>query len=136
MTGEVFAALDHTVLGRLIAPGGGPARSALGFTRGLAAASKLERPGDQLNAIFKTRTLGLFDALPQDALADFLSGLLIGAEILAGVSGAAAATITGAAALCAHYRAAGDALGVKLTAAPENCATLGQIALLERLKGL
>jgi 2-dehydro-3-deoxygalactonokinase len=137
MTGEAFAALrDHTVLGRLMAPGGGPARSGQGFTRGLAAASKLERPGDLLNAIFKTRTLGLFDALSQDALADFLSGLLIGAEILAGVGGETQATIIGSAALCARYRGAGDALGIKLTQAPENCATLGQIALLERLKAL
>jgi len=134
MTGEIFAALkDHTVLGRMMAPASDAARGAEGFARGLAAAQALEQPGDLLSAVFKTRTLALFDALPADALADYLSGLLIGAEILAGARGAREATLVGSAALTARYRTAGEALGVELTPAPENCATLGQIALLVQL---
>ena len=135
MTGEIFAALkDHTVLGRMMAPDA--AHNAEGFARGLAAAQALELPGDLLSAVFKTRTLALFDGLPADGLADYLSGLLIGAEILAGGRGARGATIVGSAALTARYRTAGAALGLELTPAPETCATLGQIALLERIGAL
>jgi 2-dehydro-3-deoxygalactonokinase len=132
MTGEIFAALKgHTVLGRMMAPDA--THSAEGFARGLAAAQALERPGDLLSAVFKTRTLALFDALAADALADYLSGLLIGAEILAGAEGARQASVVGSPALTARYRTAGEALGVDLTPAPQHCATLGHIALLRRL---
>jgi 2-dehydro-3-deoxygalactonokinase len=109
------------------------ASAADGFARGLAAAAALERPGDLLHAIFMTRTLGLFHELPAQGLADYLSGLLIGAEVLAGAQGAREACVVGSLGLTARYRAAGEALGVALAPAPENCATLGQIALLERM---
>jgi 2-dehydro-3-deoxygalactonokinase len=137
MTGEVFATLkDHSLLGRLMAPPIDAASAADGFARGLAAAAALERPGDLLHAIFMTRTLGLFDEAPAHALADYLSGLLIGAEILAGAQGAREAFVVGSPALTARYRAAGDALGIAFAPAPGNCATLGQIALLERMGAL
>jgi 2-dehydro-3-deoxygalactonokinase len=136
MTGEVFAALkDHTLLGRLMAPPSmtGAAAAADAFARGLAAAAALERPGDLLHAIFMTRTLGLFDEAPAHALAEYLSGALIGAEILAGAQGAREACVVGSPGLIARYRAAGDALGITFAPAPDNCATLGQIALLKRM---
>jgi 2-dehydro-3-deoxygalactonokinase len=137
MTGEVFAALkDHSLLGRLMAPSTDAASAADGFARGLAAAAALGRPGDLLHAIFMTRTLGLFHELPAHALADYLSGLLIGAEILAGAQGAREAIVVGSPALTARYRAAGAALGIAFAPAPQNCATLGQIALLERMGAL
>lgn len=135
MTGEVFAALkDHSLLGRLMAPSDASdaASAADAFARGLAAAAALERPGDLLRAIFMTRTLGLFHELPAHALAEYLSGLLIGAEMLAGARGASEACVVGSPALTARYRAAGGALGIALTPAPENCAALGQIALLRQ----
>ena len=139
MTGEIFAALkDHTLLGRLMAPPDktDAASAADAFARGLASVAALERPGDLLHAIFMTRTLGLFHELPAQALAEYLSGLLIGAEILAGAQGAREAFVVGSPALTARYRAAGEALGIALTPASENCATLGQIALLERTGAL
>jgi 2-dehydro-3-deoxygalactonokinase len=139
MTGEVFAALkDHTLLGRLMAPPDetDAASAADAFARGLASAAALERPGDLLHAIFMTRTLGLFHELPAQALAEYLSGLLIGAEVLAGAQGAREACVVGSPALTARYRAAGEALGIALTPTPANCATLGQIALLERTGAL
>jgi 2-dehydro-3-deoxygalactonokinase len=137
MTGEVFAALkDHTLLGRLMATPGDAASAAAAFARGLGSAAALERPGDLLHAVFMTRTLGLFDELPAPALAEYLSGLLIGAEVLAGAQGAREAIVVGSPALTARYRAAGEALGIALTPAPENCATLGQIALLEQTGAL
>jgi 2-dehydro-3-deoxygalactonokinase len=142
MTGEVFAAMkDHTLLGRLMAQPDttdttDTASAVDGFARGLAAVATLERPGDLLHAFFMTRTLGLFNELPTHALADYLSGLLIGAEILAGAQGAREACVVGSAALTARYRAAGDALGIAFAPAPENCATLGQLALLKRMGAL
>jgi len=136
MTGEVFAVLkDHSVLGRMMAsplsnppPQGG--RESHGFARGVEAAQKLDRPGDLLHAIFAARTFGLFETLPPDQLGEYLSGLLIGAEILAGARGATTATAIGAPALTARYAQAGALLGVNLTPAPDNCALLGLRALL------
>jgi 2-dehydro-3-deoxygalactonokinase len=133
MTGEVFAALkDHTVLGRLMAP----ARSdgeRNGFALGVRAAAALQRPGDLLHAVFMTRTLGLFDRVSPSELADYLSGLLIAAEILAGAREARCALIVGSPALSARYAEAGALLGVTLEPAAAHCATLGQLALLERI---
>ena len=135
MTGEVFAALkDHTVLGRMMAPAVERAEPA-GFALGVDAAASLERAGDLLHAAFMTRTFGLFDQLAPDQLAEYLSGLLLGAEIVAGARGAKSATVIGAPALVGRYISAGARLGVALTPAPANCATLGQIALLKHLAG-
>jgi 2-dehydro-3-deoxygalactonokinase len=135
MTGEVFAVLkEHSVLGRMMAPpreGGGRA----GFALGLEAAQALKAPGDLLHAIFMTRTLALFNQVTPDQLPEYLSGLLVGAEILAGARGAKAATLIGAPALAERYIEAGAELGVAMTAAPENCATLGQIAVLKGRRG-
>ena len=133
MTGEVFAALkDHTILGRLM---DGAAQDGVGFGEGVQAAARLERPGDVLHAVFMTRTLGLFDRLPPHQLSDYLSGLLIGAELLSGARGAQSAVVIGSPALTARYCAAGAVLGLSLEAAPENCAALGQLALLPHWRG-
>ncbi len=127
MTGEVFAVLkDHSVLGRMMAP----PIAGEGFARGVAAARKLQNPGDLLHAIFAARTFGLFETLPADQLGEYLSGLLIAAEILAGARGATRAIAIGAAALTARYVDAGAQLGVALVPAPENCALFGLKALL------
>ena len=99
----------------------------------MRAAAALQRPGDLLHAVFMTRTLGLFDRVAPGELAEYLSGLLIGAEIVAGARGARSALVIGSPALAARYRTAGEWLGIDLTPAPANCATLGQIALLQRI---
>jgi len=136
MTGEVFAVLkDHSVLGRMMAsplPSPPPhrGRESHGFARGVEAARKLDRPGDLLHALFAARTFGLFETLPPDQLGEYLSGLLVGAEILAGARGAATATVIGSPALTARYIDAGAFLGVTLAPAPDNCALLGLRALL------
>jgi 2-dehydro-3-deoxygalactonokinase len=136
MTGEVFAVLkEHSVLGRMMAPPReGGAHS--GFGLGLEASAALERPGDLLHAIFMTRTFGLFNQVEAGELAEYLSGLLIGAEILAGARGAKAAILIGAPSLVERYVGAGAKLGVAMSAAPENCATLGQIEVLKGLSDL
>jgi 2-dehydro-3-deoxygalactonokinase len=131
MTGEAFAALkDHTVLGRMMAPAADRTEST-GFALGVDAAAALRRPGDLLHAAFMTRTYALYGQLPPDQLAEYLSGLLVGAEIVAGARGAKSAIVIGAPALVERYRRAGARLGIMLSPAPANCATLGQIALLK-----
>ncbi len=128
MTGELFAALkDHTILGRLMETG---PEDKLGFAEGVRAASRLEQPGDILHAIFMTRTLGLFDRLKPGQLSDYLSGLLIGAELRTGARDAPGAVVIGSPALTARYCAAGELLGLSLEPAPQDCAPIGQLALL------
>jgi 2-dehydro-3-deoxygalactonokinase len=126
MTGEVYAVLRaHSVLGRMMAaeiPGEG-------FARGVEAARGLARPGDLLHAMFAARTFGLFETLPPDQLGEYLSGLLIGAEILAGARGAPRATAIGSAGLTARYAGAGAQLGVEISAGPADAALLGLNAL-------
>ena len=136
MTGEIFAVLKaHSVLGRMMAPAS-ENEPATGFATGLEAAVALEHPGDLLHAAFMARTFGLFGQLPPGQLAEFLSGLLIGAEMLAGARGARSAIVIGAPALVERYVRAGERLGIGLTRAPDNSATLGQIEVLGRLDAL
>ena len=134
MTGEIFAVLKaHSVLGRMMAPD----RPGEGFAKGVDAARALARPGDLLHAVFAARTLGLFEKLAPDQLGEHLSGLLIGAEILAGSRGAADATTLGSDMLCARYAEAGARLGVRISAGPKDVALRGLAALRNLLeKGL
>ena len=79
MTGEFFAALkDHTILGRLAE---NPDDNA-GFVRGLTAA---KRKGGLLHTAFQARTSVLLGDMPGTQVDPFLSGLLIGSEILGGL---------------------------------------------------
>jgi 2-dehydro-3-deoxygalactonokinase len=101
MTGEVFAALkDHTILGRLMT---GTAPNADGFARGVRAAAEGGGPGWLLGALFSVRSLGLFDMLPADALADYLSGLLIGSEIVEATQGSGSVGVLCAEPLLSRY---------------------------------
>ncbi|HEX6138411.1 MAG TPA: 2-dehydro-3-deoxygalactonokinase [Casimicrobiaceae bacterium] len=80
MTGELYAVLlDHSMLGRLAGHEPGAfARDAFaqGVARGLA-------DGELAHDVFGARTLALAGTLDSDAVADWLSGLLIGREIRA-----------------------------------------------------
>ena len=76
MTGELFAALkDHTILGRMIT---GEGDDAAAFARGVEYGY---HTGTTLQRLFSARALALFGELPQQGVAAYLSGLLIGAEI-------------------------------------------------------
>lgn len=85
MTGDVFDALRrHTILKALMGEGGyHDAGFRLGVEAGLAAGS------DLLHRLFHARSLPLFDRLPAEATADYLSGLLVGAEVAGGGAGMA-----------------------------------------------
>jgi 2-dehydro-3-deoxygalactonokinase len=113
MTGEVFAALcAHTLLGRTMRS---PAAPDLGaFDRGVEVARSPGARAGVLSTMFSARTLGLVGALPAEAQADYLSGLLIGHE-LAGLAQLGArldpVVLVGSDDLCERYRRALAAFG-------------------------
>jgi 2-dehydro-3-deoxygalactonokinase len=82
MTGEVYAALSaHTLLGRTMQPG--EAFDQAAFDRGVAVTLSPDGAAGPLSTIFSCRTLGLTGGLSGSAQADYLSGLLIGHELVA-----------------------------------------------------
>lgn len=126
MTGEVFAALKgHTILGRLMEDG---QPNGEGFARGVAASRSVSSAGGLLNAIFGARTLGLFKRLPPPELGEYLSGLLIGAELCEALPEDGEAVVVGSDELCDRYVRAADQLGRGLRRAPERSVVAGQIA--------
>jgi len=123
MTGEMFGALkDHTILGRLMKDG----TDAEGFANGVREGAGLASAGALLNRVFATRTYGLMDKLPGDALSDYLSGLLIGAEVAEATRQATTAvTIIASPALAQRYSDALHLLGHRSQLAPADCVAAG-----------
>ena len=130
VTGELFAALrDHTVAGAFAraAPAKSPGGAfGLGVRRG-AAAVACEGKSGVIGLLFGARSLPLTGGLAEDDAGEYLSGLLIGAEI-----GEARRFfpgeephVAGAEALVARYLAAFEALGVSARAAPRRAAARG-----------
>lgn len=138
MTGEIFAALrDHTILGRTMQTShlGEDRDAALpGFEAGLGAAADLDGLGALLSRLFSVRTLTLFERLTAAESEGFLSGLLIGAEILS-AKPQGAVTIIASDRLTKAYAAALRHYGVEAAIASENCAAMGQF-ILARTAGL
>jgi 2-dehydro-3-deoxygalactonokinase len=124
MTGEVFAALKgHTILGRLMRDG---PPDAAGFERGVREGAELGGAGTLLNRLFATRTYNLMGQLADTALSDYLSGLLIGAEIAEATGRRKVdVTIVASPALAARYREALGLLGCPGELAPEDCVAAG-----------
>ena len=123
MTGEVFGALkDHTILGRLMRDGG----NTDGFARGVSEGAALRSAGALLNRLFATRTYGLMDRLADTALSDYLSGLLVGAEIAeAARQTEVAVTVIASPTLARRYTDALVTLGRQCTIAPDDCVAAG-----------
>lgn len=109
MTGEVFEVLKrHSILGRLMAEDAAPDADA--FDRGVG------RIGDDprlLHVLFGVRSLGLFGEIPATGLASYLSGLLIGAEVIAALRSleAGEVVLVGGGNLIALYRRAIEGRG-------------------------
>lgn len=81
MTGEVCAVmLGHSILGRLKTEGPPTPDS---FRKGVEVAFT---DGSILGKLFSARSLVLFDRLESDEVGDYLSGLLIGEEVRAGLA--------------------------------------------------
>ena len=112
MTGELFAVLRaHSILGRLAPPGADSDAGSPAFARGVLAA---QRSADGLAPLlFSARASVLVGDLPAEESLEFLSGLLIGDELRAGLAaGQTPAALIGDAALCARYVAAFEQLGI------------------------
>ena len=130
VTGELFAALrDHTVLGAFAraAPAGAPGKAfALGVERGAVAVAGNGKSG-LLGLMFGARALPLMGKLDPDDSGEYLSGLLIGAEIGEGrrLHPGEEPHVAGAEALVRRYIAAFEALGVPARSAPPRAAARG-----------
>jgi 2-dehydro-3-deoxygalactonokinase len=134
VTGELFAALrDHTIAGAFarVAPAKAPGEAfALGVRRGAAAASGKTASGI-LGLMFGARALPLMGALAEDDAGEYLSGLLVGAEIGEGrrLHSGEEPHVAGAEALVKRYLAAFAALGVTARAAPPRAAARGLLRI-------
>lgn len=131
MTGEVYACLcQHTILGRLMS---GREADPGAFDRGLgqARASAGAAPGQLLHDLFSARTLGLMGELPAGGLASYLSGLLIGAEVVAAAAdaGPGEVTILGSDALGPLYARAIAATGGVAAVGNPDAAAHGLLAI-------
>ena len=124
MTGEVFGALkDHTILGRLMRDG---LLDAKAFERGVHEGAAPGSAGALLNRLFATRTYGLMGRLADTALVDYLSGLLVGAEIAEATRQTKrTVTIIASPALASRYTDALALLGHSSARAPDDCVAAG-----------
>ena len=134
-TGELFAAIkDRTLVGAFAraAPERPPGAA---FARGVRRAA--EAGVGLIGALFGARSLPLAGRLAEEDAANYLSGLLIGAEIAAArrLFPDQEATVAGAAALVARYLAAFAALGDRARPTPPGAAARG-LYLVARAGGL
>jgi 2-dehydro-3-deoxygalactonokinase len=129
MTGELYAVLrEHSILRRLAASGS--CGDGAAFDRGVRAS--LREAAALPHDLFSARTLALTAELAPAAVDDYLSGLLLGAEIAAarrwlqqhGVGGDSM-TLVGDAALCERYRRALALAGFESSPGPANAAAMG-----------
>jgi 2-dehydro-3-deoxygalactonokinase len=127
MTGELYAVLrEHSILGRLAASGSDDAAFARGVQHSLRHDAALTHD------LFSARTLALTDALAPTGVADYLSGLLLGAEIGAarhwlerqGLDGEPL-TLLGDAALLARYARALALADIESIPGPTDAAARG-----------
>ena len=133
MTGELYAVLrEHSILGRLMPMEPvDESAAALAFEKGLEAA-RVSSPGDLGHQLFAVRTLGLTGRLPRNALADYLSGLLMGHELVSALAASRATREAGAplvllgdAALCRRYARALKTFGAAVHAQLDDTAPRG-----------
>jgi 2-dehydro-3-deoxygalactonokinase len=129
MTGEMYAVLrEHSILGRLASDGNvaDPGALARGVRMSLRHGAALSHD------LFSARTLALTGALASAGVADYLSGLLLGAEIAAArqwiakhALDAVAVTLVGDAALCERYQRALKIAGMDANLGPVDAAARG-----------
>jgi 2-dehydro-3-deoxygalactonokinase len=127
MTGEVFGALrKHTILGALMTDGPFSENGfRIGASAGLASGARL------LHDLFSVRTLPLFEKVSPEMVQDYLSGMLIGAEI-GGADTAAMAgpvTIVGRDDLADRYEIALAVAGLDSRRAREDIVARGHYAI-------
>ncbi|MGA8138011.1 MAG: 2-dehydro-3-deoxygalactonokinase [Pseudomonas gingeri] len=119
MTGELFAILsEHSILGRTQQRGA--TFDGLAFDRGVQVALSTDGEIGPLSTLFSARSLGLTGELSATGQVDYLSGLLIGHELVAladvqrrrrNGSHLPSIILIGNSQLCARYSRALDACG-------------------------
>jgi len=136
MTGELYSLLtQHSILGRLmeIPETNVPLKKDVflrGVTLGIAGHAEV------IHAVFAARTAGLMGQLGASELPDFLSGILIGAEIgSVSLDAVSKVHLLGEGGLCERYGQAFQQQGVSVVRVGENATTRGQW-LLARAAGL
>src|SRR6185437_11283494 len=116
MTGEVFAVLRrHSILGRLM-----PSESAPPAEDDSAFAAGLARAGEAGGLLHH-----LFGAIPEEGLAAYLSGILIGREIADLAPPGGLVHLIGAPALSALYARALEAAGHETRRLDPDCVARG-----------
>lgn len=129
MTGEVFASLkDHTILGTLMEMSDFDLSAC---QKGVSAAQ--DRRANLLHDLFHVRTLPLMGKLKETETVDFLSGLLIGTEIVAALkkNEAKRVTIVGRNDLTDRYEIALQAVGISCQRAPDDIAAKGHFLIAQ-----
>jgi 2-dehydro-3-deoxygalactonokinase len=127
MTGELYAVLrEHSILGRLAASGVDDAALDRGVRHSLRHDAAL------MHDLFSARTLALTEALAPTGVDDYLSGLLLGAEIAAARAWLArrrlervTVMLLGDAALSARYRRALALAEIDAVVGPSDAAARG-----------
>lgn len=110
MTGEAFAVLrKHSILGRTLTDGDD---DDLAFDAGVERARD---KGGLLHHIFGVRARTLVDNLDGNAAREYLSGVLIGHELLAAAGDDTPVHVVGAHGLARRYRRALEAMGRSVT---------------------
>lgn len=130
MTGEIFGAIrTHTILGQLMLDGPVSKKSfELGIERSESSGTEL------LHTLFSVRTLTLFDEMAKNQTADYMSGLLIGAEIqgaIALLGDQKFVRLVGRKDLLERYQQALQKFGIESTRTRENIAAQGHHAIAQ-----
>ncbi len=120
MTGELYAVLkQHSLLGALMKD---EADDETAFALGVTTSSQA---GGLLNHLFSVRTCGLFGELSASQLPSYLSGLLIGHELLGLLPVTKHVHLIGSSALLSRYQRALAMRGVESSAHAEVLAAQG-----------
>jgi 2-dehydro-3-deoxygalactonokinase len=131
MTGELFAVLSrHSILGRLASAGSETVEPDAAFLRGVRHARDVT--GGLASLVFSARSAVLVGDLPAGDSLEYLSGVLIGDEVRAGLAtGDRPRVLIGEPELCSRYAAALGEFGVAETETLGDTAPAGlwQIAL-------
>lgn len=131
ITGELFGVLSqHSILGRLAGANAGGAAPGEAFRRGVQHARDVK--AGLASLVFSARSAVLVGDLPAEDSLEYLSGVLIGDEIRAGLaSGDRPRVLIGEPALCDRYATALREFGMTEIETPGDTAPAGlwQIAL-------
>jgi 2-dehydro-3-deoxygalactonokinase len=135
MTGELYNALTSAgTLAQLMEKGDLDPQV---FRQGLAQV-RAEGAGALTHLLFGVRTSGLFERMPRASLASYLSGLLIGAEMMDAVAWSKAKSViaVGSPGLLENYRRAAEVFGLGFEAHDNSALLPPALYMIARDSGL